>query len=408
MTEMQRPDELRALNRLTFRELAEGVGGIGGIHRGVAQRVFRMVGPMGAPTRMTHDLVSAGVYRAVSGGAELVGRGADRGLGRRRVRDGRMVSKDPRGAAAVAVLNGLIGDRLEREGSDLAQPMAVRVRGEVADASAFVDPKPRLVVFLHGLMETELSWGWSGAETYGERLARDLDSTPVYVRYNTGRHVSENGRSLSELLETLVAEWKLPVDDIALVGHSMGGLVARAACQCATVDGAAWVRHVHHIVSLGTPHTGAPLERAAHRAAHALWQLPETRPLSNFLRRRSSGIRDLNLGSLVDEDWRDRDPDELRLAACQELPLLEGATHHFVSATVTRTAEHPLGRLVGDTLVLVPSASGRSKTRRIGFRDEDGHHLGGTHHLALLNHPSVYAKLHAWLSVAPRQAASVA
>jgi pimeloyl-ACP methyl ester carboxylesterase len=407
MTEIAPPDELRALNRLTFSELAVAAGGIGGFHRGVAERVFRLVGPMSTPARMGHDLVTASVYRAVSGSAEVAGRGADRALGRRRVRDGRMVSKHPHGAAAIAVLNGLIGDRLEREGSDLAQPMAVRIRGEVADASDFADPRPRLVVFLHGLMETELSWGWSGAETYGERLARDLACTPVYVRYNTGRHISENGRSLSALLETLVAEWPVPVEDIALVGHSMGGLVARAACQCATLEGAAWVRAVHHVVSLGTPHTGAPLERAAHRAAHALWQLPETRPLGNFLRRRSSGIRDLNLGSLVDEDWRDRNPDELRVAACQEVPLLDGATHHFISATVTRTPEHPVGRLVGDTLVLVPSASGRSKTRRIGFREEDGHHLGGTHHLALLNHPDVYAKLLAWLSVAPRAAASV-
>jgi pimeloyl-ACP methyl ester carboxylesterase len=403
MTETRAPDELRALNRLTFSELADATGGIGGVHRGVAERVFRMVGPMSAPARMSHDLITTGVYRALREGTNLVGRGADTGLGRRMVRDGRRLSRDPRGAAAIAVLNGLMGDRLEREGSDLAQPMAVRRGGEIVDGAAFGGAaRPRLVVFLHGLMETERSWGWSRRATYGERLARDLDCTPVYVRYNTGRHVSENGHSLSELLETLVAEWPVPVDDIALVGHSMGGLVARAACHCATADGAAWVRHVHHVVSLGTPHTGAPLERAAHRAAHALWKLPETRPLGNFLRRRSSGIRDLNLGSLVDEDWRDRDLDELRLAACQEVPLLEGATHHFISATVTRTPEHPLGRLVGDTLVLVPSASGRSKTRRIGFRDEDGHHLGGTHHLALLNHPEVYEKLRAWLAVAPR------
>jgi hypothetical protein len=166
------------------------------------------------------------------------------------------------------------------------------------------------------------------------------------------------------------------------------------------------VRHVRHVVSLGTPHLGAPLEQAAHRAAHALGVVPETRPLGNFLRRRSSGIRDLNRGSLVDEDWRDRDRDALRLAACREVPLLDGAAHHFVSATVTRSPSHPLGRLVGDVLVLVPSASGRSKTRRIGFREEDGHHVGGTHHLALLNHPVVYEKLLGWLSVAPERAAS--
>jgi pimeloyl-ACP methyl ester carboxylesterase len=395
------PDELRALARLTFREVGEATGGIGGVHRGVARRVFGLVGPMSAPARVTHDLISEGVYRTLRGGAALVGRGADEGLARRVVRDGRALSKRPGGAAAIAVLDGLIGDRLEAEGSDLAEPMSVRVGGRVVDASAFPDGRPRIVVFLHGLMETELSWRWGGGETYGARLARDLGCTPVYVRYNTGRHVSENGRSLAELMEDLVSKWPVPVEDIALVGHSMGGLVARAACCCASEDGMSWVRRVHHVVSLGTPHLGAPLEQAAHRAAYALWQLPETRPFGNFLRRRSSGIRDLNRGSLVDEDWRERDPDALRLAACREVPLLEGAVHHFVSATVTRSREHPLGRLVGDVLVLVPSASGESKTRRIGFRAEDGHHLGGAHHLALLNHPAVYEKLRGWLSVAP-------
>ena len=119
--------------------------------------------------------------------------------------------------------------------------------------------------------------------------------------------------------------------------------------------------------------------------------------ISTFLRRRSSGIRDLRQGSLVDEDWRERDPEALRAAACQEVPLLEGATHCFVSATVTRSPRHPLGRIIGDTLVLVPSASGRSRTRKLGFEAEYGLHVGATHHIALLNHPAVYEKLHAWL-----------
>ena len=404
MSESRRPDEMRALTGLTFSELADAAGGIGGVHRGVARRVFGLVGPASAPARAMHDTISAAVYAAVRGGARLTGLGAESALARRVVRDGRAISRDPRGAAAIAALNGLIGDRLEREGSDLAEPMAVRIDGRIAAATDFADPRPRLVVFVHGLMETELAWRLGGRETYGERLARDLGCTPVYVRYNTGRHISENGRSLSELLEALVAEWPVEVTGIALVGHSMGGLVARSACACAVEEDAEWVRHVRHVVSLGTPHLGAPLERAAHRAAHALYALPETRPFGNFLRRRSAGIRDLNLGSLVDEDWRDRDPDALRLAACREVPLLDGAAHHFVSATVTRDAAHPLGRLVGDVLVLVPSATGESKTRRIGFRSEDGHHVGGTHHLALLNHPAVYPKLLAWLSASPRRA----
>jgi pimeloyl-ACP methyl ester carboxylesterase len=258
-------------------------------------------------------------------------------------------------------------------------------------------------VFLHGLMETEFSWG--ARETYGTRLARDLGVTPVYVRYNSGLHISRNGRLLSELLEELVEAWPLEVERISLVGHSMGGLVARSACYAAAGagdaaaagNGVAWVRRVRHSVSLGTPHMGAPLEQAVHVLSHGLAALPETRPFANFLRRRSAGIRDLRQGSLVDEDWEGRDPDALRAAACAEVPLLEGATHCFVSATITRSERHPLGRLLGDTLVLVPSACGRSRTRRIPFQEEYGLHVGGAHHFALLNHPAVYERLRDWL-----------
>jgi hypothetical protein len=178
----------------------------------------------------------------------------------------------------------------------------------------------------------------------------------------------------------------------------MGGLVSRSAAYQAVEAGMAWPHDVRRVISLGSPHMGAPLEQAVHYASAALTRLPETAPLGRFLRRRSGGIRDLRQGSLVDADWRDRDPDALRAEACQEIPLLDGATHCFIAATVTRDARHPLGRLLGDTLVLQPSASGRSRRRRIPFRDEDGMHLGGAHHLALLNHPAVYARVRDWLA----------
>jgi pimeloyl-ACP methyl ester carboxylesterase len=252
-------------------------------------------------------------------------------------------------------------------------------------------------------MESEFAWGrGAGAEgeTYGSRLARDLGCTPLYVRYNSGRHISENGRSLAELLESVVRAWPVEAGEIALIGHSMGGLVARSACHIAGGERLDWVRRVRHVVSLGSPHAGAPLEQAVHVTSAALHSLPETRPLAGFLRRRSAGIRDLRRGSLVDEDWRDCDPDALRAAACREVPLLEGATHCFVAATVTRSPQHPIGRLIGDWLVLVPSASGRSRTRRIPFDVDKGMHVGGTGHLALLNHPEVYERLREWLAPA--------
>jgi pimeloyl-ACP methyl ester carboxylesterase len=271
-------------------------------------------------------------------------------------------------------------------------PMSIRVAGRAVAPADVPDPSPRVAVFLHGLMETEFSWG---REPYGDRLE---GWTPVYLRYNSGRHVSSNGASLDELLEELVAEWPVELERIALVGHSMGGLVARSAAHQAALRDAAWVKHVTHLVSLGTPHMGAPLEQSVHYLSAALSALPETQPFGTFFRRRSSGIRDLRQGSLVDADWRDCDRDALHARACEEVPLLDGATHCFVSATLTREPGHPVGRLLGDCLVLVPSASGRSRTKRLGFRDEDGLHIGGASHFALLRHPQVYEQLYAWLA----------
>ena len=325
------------------------------------------------------------------------------------------LSTTQKGSFGLAVLNGLIGDRLEREGSALHQPASARMHGErialdePSLRDAFPQATPRLVVFIHGLTGDEFCWSWGqnlatnpgAADPYGSRLVSDLGYTPVYLRYNSGLHISENGRTVAALLQELVESWPVEVQQIALVGHSMGGLVARSAAHQAHEQDQTWVRHVRHVVSLGTPHMGAPLERGAHRAALALDKLPETRMLGSFLKKRSAGIRDLRHGSLVDEDWRGRDPEALRAAACQEVPLLPGATHFFVSATVTRDPNHPLGRLLGDILVLKPSASGHSKTRRIPFLEEHGHHVGGTHHLALLNHPEVYERLRDWLARVP-------
>jgi pimeloyl-ACP methyl ester carboxylesterase len=380
--------EAQELTHRAFTELADASGGIGSIHRAVADRIFTYVGPQGAPARMAHDTISAGVYGALHGAFRAAGAGAGALAGRR---DGEPLSQTPRGAAVIAAINGLIGDRLEEERSALVQPMAIRVDG-VAFAPEEIEVGPRVAVFLHGLMETEFSWSLGGREPYGAQLERDLGYTPIYVRYNSGRHISENGASFAELMEALDGAHE--IETIALIGHSMGGLVARSAAH----RGGDWTTKVRHVVSLGSPHMGAPLEQAVHYASAALHKLPETRPFGAFLRRRSSGIRDLRGGSLVDEDWRDRDRDALKAAALAEVPLLENATHCFVAATITRDANHPVGRLLGDILVLSSSASGRSRTRRLDFKDEDGLQLGGANHFVLLNHPKVYAQLRKWLA----------
>jgi pimeloyl-ACP methyl ester carboxylesterase len=425
-TELEsRRDEARALGRLAFDELRDAAGGIGAIHRGIADRVFRLVGPPARSVEVTHNRIAGGVYATVGGAFGVAGRATDAALELSGATPETRLSSTPRGAAVIAAITGLIGDKLERDGSPLVAPMGLRVDGEPVTpdreslAAAFPGASSRLVVFLHGLMESEFAWrlgAGPGGETYGSRLAADIGCTPVYIRYNTGLHVSENGRALADLLEAVVANWPVPASEIALVGHSMGALVARSACHYASGEGtrggfgasrtlargrddrASWPRKVTHIVSLGTPHLGAPLEQAVHYASAALSVLPETQPFGSFLRRRSAGIRDLRQGSLVDEDWQGRHPDALKAAACHEIPLLEGATHCFVAATVTRNPRHPVARLIGDWLVLEASASGHSKARRIPFKAEHGMHVGGAGHLALLNHPVVYERLREWLT----------
>ncbi|HWX75597.1 MAG TPA: alpha/beta hydrolase [Solirubrobacteraceae bacterium] len=403
-------NEVRALAALAFEELRAFPAGLREMHMGIARRAFHGAGATGGAAQLAHDELAQGVYQAIGAGAGLLGRAADVALELGGIGASARLSSTPGGSAVIGALNGLIGDRLERSHSALDQAASVRLGGEAVTLerdslrASFPAASGWIVLFLHGLMGTEFYWqrGAAGAgDTYGARLAEELGCSPVYVRYNTGRHISESGRSVAALLEELVRFWPVPVERIALIGHSMGGLVARSAGHYGARGGQRWARLVRHVITLGTPHSGAPLEQGAHVAAAALSSLPETRMLGSLLRRRSAGIRDLRHGSLVDEDWRGRDPDALRASACAEVPLLEGATHCFVSATITRSPSHPVGRLLGDALVLVPSASGRGRTRRVAFKAEHGHHVSPAHHLALLNHPEVYARLRAWLEQPP-------
>jgi pimeloyl-ACP methyl ester carboxylesterase len=284
--------------------------------------------------------------------------------------------------------------------------MAVRRRGAdvaceaVSLRRAFPHATPRVAVFLHGLAETEEWWRRRSAPSAGEdrrpfgvRLRRDLGMTPVELRYNTGLHVSDNGARLAELLERLVAAWPVPVEDLVLVGHSMGGLVARSACHQAGELGHAWCGALRHVVTLGTPHHGAPLEKAVHATAWLLRAVPESRFVADILDMRSAGIRDLGYGNLREDDWRDADAAALLRDGRIPVPLHPGCSHTFITATVTRDPRHPLGWLVGDLLVRSESAGGRCRERTIPVPPESVVHLGGLTHFDLLDHPLVYERL---------------
>ena len=312
-----------------------------------------------------------------------------------------------------AGLNGFFGDFLERRGSRLDLGMSLRSSDgravsptPEALATAFPAASGKICIFVHGLGATE--WCWSldserhygdASVTFGTRLQSDLGFTPIYLRYNSGRHISKNGRSLARLLSELEAAYPVPIEEVALVGHSMGGLVARSAAHYASEHDEPWLRHLRHVMCIGSPHLGAPLEKAVHLLAHALEQIqsPGAQVPAELLRMRSVGIKDLRHGYIRDEEWAHRDPDAVfadsRYDRQALAPLLDGVGYYSIAATITRDASHPAGRLLGDLLVRVPSASGQAPepTRRIPF--QSGVVFTGMTHMHLANHPSVYEAL---------------
>lgn len=368
---------------------AEGAGGVAGMvrdtHRAIAARAFGASGPGAAPVRVVHDRVSALVYGAVRVGVS----GAVRAGGLVAAARGASLESSARGRLVLGAVNGAWGDRLAAEGSPLA--ISLGFRGELP-----ASPTSRIAVFVHGLGETDESWllGRDRSEPYPSRLRADHGLTPLVLRYNTGVHISQNGRALAELLDETCRAWPVPVDEVVLIGHSMGGLVGRSACHYATELGFAWVDRVRHVFSLGSPFNGADLEKATNVVTWALGAVPETRALAAALNGRSAGVKDLRYGNLTDACWDGRDPDALLQDHRCEIPWLEHAQHTFISAELFGSAEHPVGRIMGDLLVRTPSAwAGGLHGEHTEFLIDSSHSIGPANHFTLLNHPDVYDKI---------------
>lgn len=402
------PAQISAASRLGGQACAGLVSRIEQVHQAIAGRAFAPAGPAGAPARVIHASVMRGVYQAVRGTAAAAGMAGAQAVSFLGV-GGQPVSRKREGNLAQAALNAIAGDRLGPGLAPLVIRMAVRADGRDVGLTArdlsvvFGSPRPRLAVFVHGLAETEDSWRRRGAESepYGPRLLAEFGYTPVYVRYNTGRHVSDNGHDLARLLDGLVAAWPERVDELLLVGHSMGGLVIRSACHYGQDEAAAWADRVRHVFYLGTPHLGTPLARAAGFAGWALSKMPETRPFVSLVNGSSPGIKDLRHGYLLGDDWADCDQDSCIRDHRHNSPLLPGANHYTISATVTADPGHPLGGVAGDLLVEPASAHGRRGAhQRIPFQAGSGRGLGGMHHFDLLNHPAVWGAIRDLLHMA--------
>ena len=362
----------------------------------VVEKMHRTIqlrpGPLGnaAPDRPSG--ITGLVYRNVRMGMRLVGWAIDASLAT-------LAALLPEGESSSAIdayrsaANGVYGDYLLRTGNPLAIEMTLRYRGRPLDSgdpsSLFEqhDDLPgtnKLVVLVHGLCMNDRQWNRDGHD-HGAALSKELGYLPLYLRYNSGLNIACNGRLLAETLEKLITNWTTPVEELVIIGHSMGGLVARSACHEGRRARHAWPKCLHKLVFLGTPHHGAPLERGGHGLDLMMNVSPYSMPITRLSKARSAGINDLRHGTISTGETT--------------VPLPAGVKCY--AAAAARAAKRSLlsDRLVGDGLVPLDSALGRHRdsSRRLAI-PRDRQWIGyGMGHRDLLNHPEVYSQLRAWL-----------
>ena len=398
-----RPSDLQAAVRLA----TQATTGVIGIAEGVHQSVRRKLGlSAGTEDDRTGGLTGQ-IYRGIRGVTAMVGHGLDGALATLLpLLDDPSTHPEPSPGreAVLAALNGVMGDRLLAQNNPLAQRMELRLAGQALPMERpthlrerLAGASPHLLLLVHGLCMNDTQWHRNGHD-HGAFLAQALGCTPVYARYNSGLHTSINGRELAGQLERLAAQWPA-IESITVLGHSMGGLLARAAVFYGRQMGHRWPAQLKHLVFLGTPHHGAPLERAGHGVDVLLAASPFTLPFTRLGMLRSAGITDLRHGHVLDDDWQGRgrfdSPHDHRVP----LPLPEGVACFTVAATLATQRGLLADRLTGDGLVPLRSALGQhdEAARKLVFARDSQRTVHRTGHLELLSSPVVAQQLVQWL-----------
>ena len=453
---------LRATDARAVAQLAtQATTGVVNIAQGVHQSVWQTLGASGGKAPGQTGGLTGLVYQSVRGVTQLVGKGVDGLLARLQPvfeAADRAAPETPQREAVLAALNGVLGDRLAESCSRLATAMTLRHGGAALDWQALppgLKATGKVLVLIHGLCMNDLQWqtpqkashpaqppdGKGQADIqavpdaadrpvdHGAALASALGYTPVYVRYNTGLHTSQNGAEFSILLEQLVAHWPTSIEELSVVAHSMGGLVTRSAVHQATTaarsnkardiepgnDASAtgttqkgqsngsvlrWPALLKNIVFLGTPHHGAPLERAGNWVDVILGSTRYSKPFARLAQVRSAGITDLRYGHVLEEDWQGHDRFRKKPDSRVHVPLPEGVACFTVAATTAAQRGSVADRLIGDGLVPLHSALGLhdDPQRSLRFAKKSQLIAYRMNHMQLLGSPAVTQQMVAWLS----------
>lgn len=387
--------------------LLDVAGGITHITERTHRTIAREVNPLnrlrdiaGVPT----DEREGYSYRIIQSAMSSLQHGLHRSLDG--FSDSEAPAHSPMSEKASSALNGLCGDHLEATGNPLAismhfrnsegakvEPGSERFEKQIADA------RSRVVVLVHGLCLSHEYWKGDDATDLGIKLQRAHGFTPLYLNYNSGRHISSNGQEFSEQLQRLVESWPVKIEELVLIGHSMGGLVIRSACWYANERDLAWARLLKKALYLGSPHHGAALAKAGHLLTFVMHKFRYASPFA-LAQHTSAGIKDLRFGNLLDEDWSGINQDQYHPDRRKPVPLHAGARHYFLAAAVGKSTTDISSTLLGDLLVRLDSARGRHAyySKRLQVRAENCRVFKKLSHVALLDNHVVHEQILEWLA----------
>jgi pimeloyl-ACP methyl ester carboxylesterase len=304
----------------------------------------------------------------------------------------------------LSVLNGVIGDYLEEKENPLKITMQFRYQSK----TLAIDPKSikaaypkvngKILLMIHGSCMNDLQWTRKD-HNHGKIIATELNKTPIYLKYNSGLHISSNGKNLNNLLEELVKNWPVPIEELVIIAHSMGGLVSRSALYYGEQNQKKWTQHVKKIVFLGTPHHGSYVERTGNYLDLILESIHYAKPFARLGKIRSAGVTDLRYGNLIDEDWKDDHRFEIKNDKRRNIQLSKQIEFYTIAAVIGNETTSLSTQILGDTLVDVKSALGQHKNpdKNLNFKKENIWISYDSNHLDLISNPKILNKIKVWL-----------
>ena len=357
----------------------------------------------GAVRKVVHKTTGL-IYGSIRRATHLLAGGLDVALGRLQPEIEHLHSTKERDAL-ISILNGVLGDHMTSRNNRLTITMGWRLDGKnlpatrEALAKALPEAQGRILVMVHGHCMNELQWTTSSGHNHGAVLAAANGFTPMVLRYNSGLHISKNGRELAEQLEQLVKAWPVPVQEVCIVGYSIGGLLARSAFHYGAQAQHSWMPMARKLIFVGTPHHGSMLEQAGNLVDIALEVSPYSEALARLGKIRSAGTTDLRHGNLLDEDWTGRDRFARSADPRQPVPLPEGVQCYAIAAMISKEHNNLTAKLVGDGLVPLKSALGQHHERKRALHFPHGHQkvFYGMTHLGLLDSKAVCEQMQQWL-----------